>query len=215
MTACIWITGGGSGVGAALARKLAQAGERVVISGRQDEDLAEVAAGQPGILAFPIDVADSSAVRNGVQRIERDIAPIFLALLTSGAGAPTPLSSFERERLRSQADAGIGSALNCLGALVPVLRQRGRGHVAILPPSGKSQGGPLVTLLLSLSRDLAGSGVKIQIIDPDLVEGPAEEQSIRAADAILRGLHSDDAKVGESSGGGGLWYFLKGLLRRQ
>jgi NAD(P)-dependent dehydrogenase (short-subunit alcohol dehydrogenase family) len=210
----IWITGGGSGVGAALARQLAQAGEQVVITGRQGEDLAEVAAGQPGILPFPIDVADSSAVRNGVQRIERDIAPISLAVLTSAASALMPLGRLERDRLRSQADAGVGGALNCLGALVPVLRQRGSGHVAVLPPSGKGEGGPLITLLLSLSRDLAGSGVKIQVIDPDLIEGPAEEQSVRSADAILRGLRSFKASVGES-GGGGLWEFFKGLLPGQ
>ncbi len=215
MTACIWITGGGSGVGAALARKLAQAGEQVVISGCQGEDLADVAAGQPGILAFPIDVGDSSAVRNGVQRIEREVAPISLAVLTSGTSAQMPLSSFERDRLRSQADAGVGGALNCLGALMPVLRQRGRGHVAVLLSSGKSEGGALNSLLLSLSRDLVGSGVKIQVLYPDLVEGPLEEQSVRAADAILRGLRPDKASVAEARQGGTLWGFLKGLLPGQ
>ncbi|HMA50617.1 MAG TPA: SDR family NAD(P)-dependent oxidoreductase [Magnetospirillaceae bacterium] len=215
--ACVWITGGGSGVGAALARKLAEAGEQVVISGRQADDLSEVAAGQPGILAFPIDIADSSAVRNGVQRIERDVAPISLAVLTSAESSPVPLSAFERERLRSQTDAGVGGALNCLGALVPVLCQRGRGHVAILPPSGKNEGGPLANLVLSLSHDLAGSGVKIQVIDPELVEGPTAEQTGRAVDAILRGLRSGKttATVEEGGGNGSLWSFLKALWSRQ
>lgn len=210
ISACIWITGGGSGIGAALARRLAQAGEQVVISGRRPEDLTKVAAGQPGILAFPIDIADSSAVRNGVQRIERDVAPISLAVLTSGAGGPAPLSSFERERLRSQADAGVGGALNCLSALMPILRQRGSGHVAILPPSGKADGGPLANLLLSLGRDLAGSGIKIQLIDPDLTRGLGDEQTV---EAILRGLRSDKAAAGEA--GGSLWNRLKNLWPRQ
>ena len=210
ISACIWITGGGSGVGAALARRLAQSGEQVVISSRRAEDLSEVAAGQPGILAFPMDIADSSAVRNGVQRIERDIAPISLAVLTSALGSPAPLSTFERDRLRSQTDAGMGGALNCLGALMPVLRHRGHGHVAILPPAGKGQSGPLANLVRSLSHDLAGSGVTIQVIYPDLVQGAADEQSDdRAADAILRDLRSDRVTVGE---GGGFWTFLKGLL---
>lgn len=209
--ACIWITGGGSGIGAALARKLAQAGEQVVISSRRAEDLSAVAASQSGILAFPIDIADSSAVRNAVQRIERDVAPISLAVLTSGGGAPPSLSSFDRDRLRSQGDAGVGGALNCLSALMPVLRQRGRGHVAFLPSSGKGDGGPLANLLMSLSRDLAGSGIKIQVIDPKLAQGLADEQTI---DAILRGLRSHKAPVGEG-GGGGLWSFLKGLLPGQ
>lgn len=210
---CIWITGGGSGVGAALARRLAQAGERVVVSGRQTEDLTELAAAQPGILPFPLDIADSSAVRNGVQRIERDIAPISLAVLTAGPGSPPTLSAFERERLRSQFDSGVGGALNCLGALVPVLRQRGHGHVAIVPPLGKSAGGPLATLARSLSHELAGSGIKIQVIDPDLLRNSGEE---RVADVILRGLHSDEVTVGMPVPGrrARLLQFLRRLIRR-
>ncbi|GEM_PF-6722837 len=195
--ACIWITGGGSGIGAALARRLAQDGEHVVISGRPAEDLVEVASGQPGIEPFPLDTADSCAVRNGVQRIERDIAPISLAVLTTGSGVPLPLSAFDRERLRGQADAGVGGALNCLGALVPVLRQRGAGHVAILPPAGRGVGMPLTTLVETLSRDLAGTGIKIQVIDPDLGKILSDDLAVaEAAEAILRGLRSDTVTVG-------------------
>ena len=195
--ACIWITGGGSGIGAALARKLAQDGEQVVISGRPAEELAEVAAGQPGILPFPLDTADSCAVRNGVQRIERDVAPISLAVLTTGSGVPLPLSAFDRERLRGQADAGVGGALNCLGALVPVLRQRGTGHVAILPPAGRGVGLPLAILVETLSRDLAGTGIKIQVIDPDFGKILSDDLALaETAEAILRGLRSDTVKVG-------------------
>ena len=206
--ACVWITGGGSGVGAELAKRLAQSGEQVVISGRPAEDLREVAAGQPGILPFPMDTADSCAVRNGVQRIERDIAPISLAVLTSGAASPAPLSSFDRDRLRGQADAGVGGALNCLGALVPVLRQRGCGHVAILSPSGRGAGAPLAILVESLSRDLAGAGIKIQVIDPDLVKASFDALAMaKAAEEILRSLRTDQVAVREAHG-------LKGFFAR-
>jgi len=204
--ACIWITGGGSGIGAALARKLAQDGAQVVISGRPEADLAEVAASQPGILPFPMDIADSCAVRNGVQRIERDIAPISLAVLTTGVGAPMPLSAFDRERLRGQADAGVGGELNCLGALVPVLRQRGSGHVAILPPSGRGVGIPLAILIETLSRDLAGTGIKIQVIDPDLSKTSSDDLTLaQAAEEILRGLKSDTVKVGSQKTSPSRW----------
>ncbi len=212
--ACIWITGGGSGIGAALARKLAQDGEHVVISGRPAEELDEVAAGQPGIESFPLDTADSCAVRNGVQRIERDIAPISLAVLTTGAGAAVPLSAFDRERLRGQADAGVGGALNCLGALVPVLRQRGTGHVAILPPAGRGVGMPLTILVETLSRDLAGTGIKIQVIDPDLGKSLSDDLAVsQAADAILRGLRSDNVTVGGAKKPSSRWpIWLKRLF---
>jgi len=215
--ACVWITGGGSGVGAALAKRLAQDGERVVISGRREEDLTEVAAGQPGILPFPLDTADSTAVRNGVQRIERDIAPISLAVLTTGPGVAIPLGGFDRDRARGQADAGVGGALNCLGALVPVLRQRGYGHVAILPPSGRGAGMPLTILIESLSHDLAGTGIKIQVIDPDLVRASSDDLAVaQAVEAILRGPRLDTVTVGPVKPGlmARFSAFLKRLFQR-
>ncbi len=205
---CVWITGGGSGLGAALARRLAKAGEQVVISGRQGADLSEVAAGQPGILPFPLDMSDSSAVRNGVQRIERDIAQISLAVLTAGPGATPPLSSFDRDRLRGPSDTGVGSALNCLGALMPLLRERGYGQVAILPPA-RGVGDSLAMLGRSLSRDMAGSGVKIQVLDPDIFKASAsDETDDLTADLILRDLRP------ERSGSASWFGWLPPKLRR-
>ena len=214
--ACIWITGGGSGVGAALARRLAQDGEHVVISGRPAEDLDMVAAGQPGIEPFPLDTTDSCAVRNGVQRIERDIAPISLAVLTTATGPPAPLSAFDRERLRGQTDAGVGGTLNCLSALVPVLRQRGTGHVAIVPPSGRGAGATLKILVETLSHDLVDTGIKIQVIDPDLAKASSDGHSAaQAAEEILRGLRSDTVTVGGAKRPSPRWSsWLKRLFRR-
>ena len=64
-----WITGGGTGIGRALALKLATRGWRVVVSGRRPKPLAETAAmSTPGaIRTWPLDVTDVEAVRRQLQ----------------------------------------------------------------------------------------------------------------------------------------------------
>lgn len=62
MEKSVVITGAGSGIGQAVARKLLTAGHRVVLAGRRPDALAETAAGHPGAHVHPVDVADSAAV---------------------------------------------------------------------------------------------------------------------------------------------------------
>ena len=59
----VLITGGGSGVGADLARAFAGAGARVVIAGRRAEPLESLAATLPGALAVTADVTDEASTR--------------------------------------------------------------------------------------------------------------------------------------------------------
>lgn len=207
-TGCVWITGGGAGVGAALARRLADEGEQVVISGSQPASLAEVAGANPNIQIFPLDITDGTAVRNGVQRIESEIAPITLAVLNADAYYPTPQISFDKERLRGVPDINLGGTLNCLGTLVPLMQGRGRGHVAILssgagfrdlprPGAVAANKTALLALAESLSTDLAASGVRVQVINPSLVNDKrlsGEDDSVtadRAAEMIARDLRSE------------------------
>lgn len=66
------VTGGGTGVGAACATELAKAGVRVAISGRRidplEETMAECNKYTPGCIALPLDVSDSSAVKEAVRK---------------------------------------------------------------------------------------------------------------------------------------------------
>jgi uncharacterized oxidoreductase len=65
----IFITGGGSGIGRALAEELHKRGNKVIISGRRKSHLAAVAKANPGIEAIELDIADPDSIKAAAKRL--------------------------------------------------------------------------------------------------------------------------------------------------
>ena len=65
----IFITGGGSGIGRALAEALHKRGNKVIISGRRKSHLAAVAKANPGIEAIELDIADPDSIKAVAKRL--------------------------------------------------------------------------------------------------------------------------------------------------
>ncbi|WP_300974276.1 SDR family oxidoreductase [Sphingomonas sp. LHG3406-1] len=108
----ILLTGGGSGIGQALARRWHDAGNRVVVAGRRTDALEETAAGRPGIHVERLDVDDVDGLRANVAAILRRHPTINV--LVNNAG----IMRFERlDRARDLADAEATIATNLLGPI--------------------------------------------------------------------------------------------------
>ena len=65
----IFITGGGSGIGRALAEELHKRGNKVIISGRRKSNLALVVKANPGIEAIELDIADPDSIKAVAKRL--------------------------------------------------------------------------------------------------------------------------------------------------
>ncbi len=128
-----WITGGGTGIGAAAARALADAGAEVILSGRRSEPLEAVAAEITGAggqaRAVPVDVSDAAAVAAAVRAIG------VVDILVASAGLNVPDRSLDRVTPEGW-DKVIGVNLN--GIFYPVrevlqgMRVRGGGQVILI-----------------------------------------------------------------------------------
>src|SRR5512133_2236176 len=81
------VTGGGRGIGAGIARELADAGARVAVAARTNEQVEEVAR-EIGGLAIELDVTDQAAVERAVADTERELGPIDLLCANAGIGGP-------------------------------------------------------------------------------------------------------------------------------
>ncbi len=85
-----WITGASSGIGRAVAIKLAREGYRVAASARSADKLMELQAEMPDrIFAFPLDVTDRAAASSVANAIRASLGPIDLAIFPPGATSAT------------------------------------------------------------------------------------------------------------------------------
>lgn len=180
-----WITGAGSGIGAAAARALAEEGARIVLSGRRRESLDAVAADLPGAMVAPGDLADPATA----PRIAATIAERFgrLDILVNNAGLNV-LRRAWAELTAASADevfgANLHAAFYCVIAALPMMRAQKDGlliHTAsfagrfVSPLSGPAYSAAkhaVVAMSHSLNMEECANGIRSTAICPGEVATP-------------------------------------------
>jgi NAD(P)-dependent dehydrogenase (short-subunit alcohol dehydrogenase family) len=204
-----WVTGAGSGIGRAIAVRLARAGWRVAASGRRPELLDAVAAEVDGITPFALDVTDRNSADRVAAAIRSELGPIDLALLNAGGSFMTTAENFSVENFRKTVDLNLMGTVNCMGAVVPAMVERHSGHIAIMGSQSAFNGLPnaaaygaskaaLYSMAEAYKPEFERHGVVITIINPGFVRTPMTEGAPfpmpflmdldDAADIIMRGL---------------------------
>jgi len=131
---CILITGATSAIGSALADAYARPGVRLYLHGRNEARLAEVAAHCRAKGAWVemqrLDVRDFVALRSWLSALE----PLDLVIINAGmnthigpAGEPEPW-----EMVDALLDVNLKAAMACVQAVLPAMRARGRGQIALV-----------------------------------------------------------------------------------
>nr|WP_204367292.1 SDR family NAD(P)-dependent oxidoreductase [Methylobacterium sp. B34] len=173
-----WITGASSGIGRALAIHLANAGARVALSARSAEALtATVQAVPDRMRPFPLDVTDRDATAAAVETIERGFGPIGRAVLNAGTHIPMSLEDFSADTARRLIEVNYMGVVHGLEALLPRMRARGRGQVAVVASVAGYRGLPtaaaygptkaaLINLCESLKPDCDRAGIRLQLVCP-------------------------------------------------
>lgn len=182
-----WITGGGTGIGRALALRLAADGWQVVVSGRRQEPLVETASQAAGsIHSWPLDVTDLPAVRRAVADIEAKHGPISLAVLNAGMYQAVKLDSFKAEVLAEHMRVNYQGVVNGMDALLPSMRARKSGHMVLVASVAGYRGlplasgyGPTKAALINLAESLKymfeKAGLTLSVCNPGFVETPLTE----------------------------------------
>jgi NAD(P)-dependent dehydrogenase (short-subunit alcohol dehydrogenase family) len=186
------VTGGGSGLGAASAGRLAADGARVAIID-MNADAAKATAARIGALALIGDVADAAAMESalaearaahGPARILVNCAGVAIARRTVGRDGPMPLSEFERV-IRVNL-IGSFNMIRLAGAAMSTLEPMADGERGVIISTASiaayegqigqaaysaSKGG-VAALILPVAREFAGFGVRVLAIAPGLFNTP-------------------------------------------
>lgn len=216
----VWITGASSGLGRALALRFARAGARVVASARRQEaldSLVQEAEALPGeIVAMPLDVTDGEAFRAAAETLERDHGLIGSLVLNAGTHIPVGAADFSAESVRKLLDVNVMGVVNGLAAVLPGMRARRSGRIAVVAslsgyrglPSASAYGltkAGLINLCEALRPELELDGIVLQVVNPGFVRTPLTDRNDfkmpflmeleDAAEAFYRGLQSDRFEI--------------------
>ncbi|OBS08761.1 SDR family oxidoreductase [Acidihalobacter prosperus] len=184
MTKTLFVTGATSGFGEAIARRFAEAGWRVVASGRRRERLQALAASLPPdrVLPLVLDVRDRDAVADAVAGLPGAYAEIDV--LVNNAGLALGLGPAQRADLdewEQMVDTNVKGLMSVTRMLLPGMVERGCGHVVNLgsvaaswPYPGGNCYGATKAFVQQFSRnlrsDLLGTGVRVTNIEPGMAE---------------------------------------------
>jgi NAD(P)-dependent dehydrogenase (short-subunit alcohol dehydrogenase family) len=185
------ITGGGSGIGSAIARTLAQAGAAVSIAGRRAGPLGAVAAQIPRAKAVVADVTSDTDCTAMAAAARAAHGPIDILVANAGAAESAPIGKVDLAHWQRMIDVNLtGAFLSVKAALPDITRGDPRGNriVCIVSTAGL-KGYPyvaaycaakhgLVGLARALAAELAPRGVTVNAVCPGFTETPLLEASL-------------------------------------
>ena len=194
------MTGASSGIGAAVARALARQGASVALAARREETLREVQKslegpeGKPQSVVVPTDVTDRGQVRALVARAEEELGPVEVLVNCAGVMYYTLMHSGREDEWEKTVEVNCNGALNCVGAVLPGMLSRGRGHVLTISSDAGRKVFPglavysaskffVEALSQGLRLETAGTGLKVTTVQPgnvatDLLALSSDEEAL-------------------------------------
>src|SRR5438874_4955552 len=181
----VLITGAASGIGRAVAKRLAAAGARIAALDLQAdalESLRRELDGKPFASAVA-DVTDLAAVRAAATRLEAQLGPTDLLIASAGIGRQTSAAAFDAAEINAQISVNLIGVVNSIDAVVAGMRERRRGHLVVLSSLASFRGLPhmagycaskagVSALFESLRVELEPVGLHVTIICPGWIRTP-------------------------------------------
>ena len=183
------ITGGGGGIGAAVARRLSEAGARVTVSGRRSGPLEKVAVGLDNAQVVPFDVTDESAVREGVAAAAGSFGPVEILVNGAGAAESAPFAKTTLGLWSRMLSVNLTGIFLVSRAVLPGMLERGWGRIVTVASTAGLRGYAYVPaycaakhgavgLTRSLALEVADRGVTVNAVCPGYTETELLEESV-------------------------------------
>ncbi|HEX6709282.1 MAG TPA: SDR family oxidoreductase [Rubrobacter sp.] len=192
------VTGASSGIGAAVARALDAGGAHVALAARREDALfavSESLSGRGRNIIAPTDVTDRDQVRSLVARAEEELGPVEILVNCAGVMYFTMMKNLREEEWERTVEVNCKGAINCVGAVLPGMLERGRGHIVTISSDAGRKVFPglavysaskffVEALSQGLRLETAGTGLKVTTVQPgnvatDLLSMSADEEALQ------------------------------------
>ncbi len=200
------VTGGGSGIGRAVALTLAANGAKVVVADLKQESadavVAEITAAGGVAVAHVGDVSDPEDAVKAVAAAQ-ELAPLKIAVNNAGIGGPAaPIGEYPLDGWQKVIDINLSAVLYGMRAQLPVMVENGGGSIinvaSILGSVGFAMSSAYVAAkhgvvgaTKNAALEYAASGVRVNAVGPGFIRTPLVESSLDADTlSFLEGKHA-------------------------
>ena len=200
------VTGGGSGIGAAVAVILAEAGAEVTICGRRLPELELQAERHENIHAVACDVTDEASIDRLYRHAQAARGDFGIVVANAGAVESGPTEKVSLELWRKIIDVNLtGAFLSVKPALVG-MREKKLGRIIFIASTAGLKGYPYVApyvaakhgvvgLARALAIETAKAGITVNAVCPGFTETPLLDRSVARIAATSRLAESDARNV--------------------
>lgn len=181
------VTGGGRGIGEAIARRLRQAGAAVAVFDREAESARRI-ADELGGLAVSGDVRDEADVAAAIVKVEAELGPPSILVNNAGITGRTDVSwNLDVEEVRGVLDVNVIGPFLFSKAVAPGMIERKYGRIVNVASIAGKEGNPtllpysaskaaLIAMTKSMAKELVGKGdLTVNAISPAVIRTPILE----------------------------------------
>ena len=198
------ITGGGTGIGAAVATRLADAGARITLAGRRPEPLEKVADGLSSAQAVPFDVTDEEEIEGGLATATGEFGPVDILVNNAGAAESAPFDRTTLDTWRAMLEVNLTGVFLMSRAVLPAMVERRWGRIVSIASTAGLKGYAYVAaycaakhgvigLTRSLALEIAQKGVTVNAVCPGYTETELLDDSVAEISAST-GMSEDEAR---------------------
>jgi short-subunit dehydrogenase len=184
----IWITGGSTGIGKALAIKFANKGWNVAVSARRVELLDELSKSYENISSFPLDVTDKTKCIEVFNQIKTKFEKIDICFFSTGTWDPKKEKEIDVEQIEDVFKVNFFGTVNSIKAVEQYYRERKNGIITIVSSIAGYRGLPnstgygpsksaLNNLAESLYFDFQRYNVRVCLVSPGFIKTPMTDKN--------------------------------------